>query len=310
MDYPKKILLFGATGSIGTYITEELVKSSSNFDRIGIFTSRSTVESKGDLTQGLKDKGVNIIVGDIKNENDVAAAYQDFDTVVSAVGRGAIVEQIELIRLAEESGTIKWFFPSEYGTDIEYGPESASEKPHQGKLKVRAYFDSSVKRMSHTYLVTGPYPEFYIRSVPGLPNVGGFDVKKKEAVLLGDGEGKVSFTAMPDVGKLLVAALLSPEASQNKALKVNSFTATPKEILAEFEKQTGASWKASYVPLEKLKREEEKSWKEGSPSATSFTLKRIWTEGGTLYEKRDNDLIKPVELKTLEQVVQEGLANA
>lgn len=53
------------------------------------------------------------------------------------MGRDVILDQIRLIELAEKSANIKRFFPSEYGTDIEYGPNSEHERPHQAKLKVR-----------------------------------------------------------------------------------------------------------------------------------------------------------------------------
>jgi hypothetical protein len=118
--------------------------------------------------------------------------------VISAYGRNAILKQITLIKLAEESETIKYFYPSEYGTDIEYGPQSPTEPPHQAKLKVRKYIQDNVKRLQYTYLVTGPYPEGFIG--PGMPisKAGGFNVPEKKAVLLGDGKGKVSFTTMPE----------------------------------------------------------------------------------------------------------------
>ncbi len=87
-------------------------------------------------------------------------------------------------------------------------------------------------------------------------------------------------------------AALHPEASRNKVLSVNSFTTTDKEILKEFEKQTGGQpWKVSYTRLDTLKKLEKEAWDVGNPFATLFTLRRIWAEGGTLYDKRDNDLI-------------------
>jgi hypothetical protein len=111
------------------------------------------------------------------------------------------------------------------------------------------------------------------------------------------------------VGKAVVAALRHPEAAFNKALKVQSFVVTPKQILAEFEKQTGAQWQVSYTPLQTLRDAEKKSWADSSPFATIFTLRRIWAEGGTLYEKTDNDSIglKDSELETLEDAVKRGL---
>jgi hypothetical protein len=62
-------------------------------------------------------------------------------------------------------------------------------------------------------------------------------------VVLGDGKWNVSFTTMRDVGVLLVAALLHPGTAEGvgevRTLKVNSFTATPEEIVKEYERQTG-----------------------------------------------------------------------
>jgi hypothetical protein len=228
------------------------------------------------------------------------------DTVISAVGRNVIAGQVELIKWADSTPNVKRFFPSEYGTDVEYSATtSPHEKPHQQKLKVRAFIKAEVKNLEITYLVTGPYSELFFGAPgSGWTDAGGFDVKAKKAVLLGDGKGPVSFTSMADVGNLLVAALLHPEAAKNKALCVNSFTATPDEILAEFEKQTGGQkWDVSYTSLEDLKKSEEKMWADGSPLATGYTLRRIWTEGGTLYEKRDNGIIGEPKMETLEDQV-------
>lgn len=120
-----------------------------------------------------------------------------FDTVVSAVGRNVIAEQINLIKLAEATPSISRFFPSEYGTDIEYYPESANEKPHQLKLKVRAYIKENVKRLQYTYLVTGPYSDMFITKAKNA-EYGTFDVKYKSATLLGTGNENISFTTQEE----------------------------------------------------------------------------------------------------------------
>lgn len=96
---------------------------------------------------------------------------------------------------------------------------------------------------------------------------------------------------MKSVGKLLVAAIQHPKASRNRALKVNSFTTTPNKILAEFEHQTCAKWCVEYVTLLELKGLEKAAWDNTDPLAAMFTLRRIWTEGGTLYHNTDNKMI-------------------
>lgn len=118
---------------------------------------------------------------------------------MSCVGRAGIDKQIPLIKWAAES-KVKRFFPSEYGTDIEYWPQSAHEPPHQLKLKVRAYMKEvhTWSDLEHTYLVTGPYSDLYFGPFTANPEVGSFNVKEKKAVLLGTGDEEVSFTAMAE----------------------------------------------------------------------------------------------------------------
>lgn len=85
---------------------------------------------------------------------------------------------------------------------------------------------------------------------------------------------------------------------------MNSFTTTDSEILKEYEKQTGGEpWKVSYTSVDTLKKLEKEAYDAEKPYAVIFTLKRIWAEGGTLYEKRDNYLIEAED-------VMESLADA
>jgi hypothetical protein len=46
------------------------------------------------------------------------------------MGRSVISQQIPLIQWAAETSMTR-FFPSKYGTDIEYSLKSVTEKPHQ-----------------------------------------------------------------------------------------------------------------------------------------------------------------------------------
>ena len=241
------------------------------------------------------------------------------DTVISAVGRNVIANQIDLLKWADSTSTIKRFFPSEYGTDIEYGPQSASEKPHQQKLKVRKFITENIQNVEVTYLVTGPYSDLFLgKAIPGNEKAGTFDVAARKAVVIGDGTNKISFTTMKDVGVLLVAALLHPPGpeeakdmgtskSKARVLRVNSFTTTPSEIVREFEKQTNSKFEVEYTSLEDAKEEETERWEKGDPLATLWTLTRIWAEGGTLYDRRDNERIGEPATEGLEEQVRKSI---
>ncbi|RFU74886.1 isoflavone reductase [Trichoderma arundinaceum] len=290
------VIIFGATGLVGKYISEAILNSATDFRRIGVFTSLDSLKTKAEAIATLKLRGAEVISGDINSKEDVTRALDGFDTVVSCVGRTALHTQVQLVQLADKHPDVKRFFPSEYGTDIEYGPSSAAEKPHQQKLKVRAQI-RELKNLEYTFIVTGPFANadfgLYFGATPiEREKTGTFDVKRKRAVLLGTGDDKVSFTTMRDTGKFVTAALKNLQETCNRVLIVNSFTTTPRQILAEYEKQTGGQpWDVSFTSLEGLKQLEGDAWSKEDPMAGAVTLKRIWTEGGTLYDHRDNGVL-------------------
>lgn len=111
------------------------------------------------------------------------------------------------------------------------------------------------------------------------------------------------------VGKLVVKVLLHPDQCKNKALKVNSFTATGNEILEEFEKQCGGEkWNVEHTSIEELRNLERDAWANKHPVAPIFTLRRIWNEGGTLYDQTDNRLIDAENMQTLSDAVANAIA--
>lgn len=218
---PKNILIFGATGTIGQPITNAILNAKTSFWKIGIFTSAQTVERKRDLILSFKHRGAELIVGDIEDEESISDAYkgksgqpfclplttitpaknppEGYDTVISCLGRTSIHTQLLLIRLAEQSSTINWFFPSEYGTDVDHDNGSAYEPLHQPKLEVRHYIEQHTTRLNHCYLVTGPYPHMWFSKTPdSLKETGSWDVANRSAVLLGDGETRIGFTTMDE----------------------------------------------------------------------------------------------------------------
>ncbi|KAI0017421.1 NAD(P)-binding protein [Xylariomycetidae sp. FL0641] len=303
---PSKILIIGGTGTIGRYITKAILSASPPVaQQVSLFTSPATASSpaKQELLTTWKQQGLMVITGDVRRADDVLAAYNGVDTVVSCLGRNGLALQMELLRLAEESETVRWFFPSEYGTDIEYDASSKDEKPHQNKLKVRKYISDTITKVKCTYVVTGPYIDMFLHFPPGAERVGGYDPRAKKAVVVGSGSDRIGFTTMPDVGKAVVAALRHPEVSKGKALRVQSFVTTPNDILDEFIRQTGPDWEVEHTSNQQLRDLEIDLWDNGSPSATVATLRRIWAEGGTLYDKTDNELLGLEDMESLSAVV-------
>ncbi|KAI1810295.1 hypothetical protein GGS20DRAFT_568227 [Poronia punctata] len=311
---PYKILIFGATGTIGKYISNAIISADPPVgDDISIFTSDATSRSpdKQALLSSWKSRGVRVLTGDVSDAARVSRVMDGVEVVVSCLGRNALAAQTELLRLAEQSPSVKWFFPSEYGTDIEYDASSRGEKPHQLKLKVRDFIRENLERVRCTHLVTGPYVDMYLDLVPNQERLGGYDVKLRVAHVIGDGNGPVGFTSMPDVGKLLVAALRHPREAMGKVLKVQSFVTTPLAIAQEFEQQMGEKWTVRHTTIEEIRQLEAQLWDDESPAATAATLRRIWAEGRTLYEETDNQRLGlgSEDMESLSTVVGRAIAS-
>ena len=64
------------------------------------------------------------------------------------------------------------------------------------KLKVRKFVRDNLKRVKVTYVVTGPYFDMWVDVAPGAEEAGGFDVSKKHAYVIDDGEGRIGFCTM------------------------------------------------------------------------------------------------------------------
>lgn len=61
---------------IGQYILQEIYNARSSFEKVGFFTSEATTKNKSEEVNGWKAKGVEVIVGDVNSEADVAEAYK------------------------------------------------------------------------------------------------------------------------------------------------------------------------------------------------------------------------------------------
>lgn len=70
----ENLLILGGTGYIGKYILEQIIQAKASFNQIVIFTSSSTAESKGQALTKLKERGVEVIVGDVNNPEELSKA--------------------------------------------------------------------------------------------------------------------------------------------------------------------------------------------------------------------------------------------
>jgi nucleoside-diphosphate-sugar epimerase len=72
----RNILIIGATGVIGTYITRAILDARDEFDRICVLTSQKTLVEKVQDIAALDAWGVEIFTGRLEKESAVKRAYE------------------------------------------------------------------------------------------------------------------------------------------------------------------------------------------------------------------------------------------
>lgn len=86
----ENILVIGATGVIGTYITRAIVDAQHQFNRICVLTSEKTVVEKVQDICALESWGVEVFVARLDDEEGVKEAYKGRDSLCSGLARATL----------------------------------------------------------------------------------------------------------------------------------------------------------------------------------------------------------------------------
>ncbi|KAJ2635300.1 hypothetical protein GGF40_003692 [Coemansia sp. RSA 1286] len=162
-------------------------------------------------------------------ENTVTAFQRAFDgieVVVSAVGVSAVMTQIEMIDGAIAAG-VKWFLPSEFGVSHYTSKYLPFKGPLDHMVDVQQYLEQKAKPkgLAYTIVYTGLAMDYLN------PQSIGLIVCKREAVLVGRGGSKVSFTTLADTNRLLIDILSRPTEMQNRVIRYAGSTTNMRELV-------------------------------------------------------------------------------
>jgi len=240
---PKNLLVVGATGSLGSQVTTEILKNKSF--HVNVLVRKEAHEKKKDLIETFKSHGAHIFDGDITDVDSIVAALKDVDTIVS-VFSGDFGAQKNLVEAAKKVPSVKRILPSEYGGDTTaLSPDSLS----YGKVLIQKAIEEA--GFEYTLIITGFFYEF-LTSAPF-----GFDHEKGELHLGGTGDEVILTTHTSDIAKFVPEILLDPR-SKNQTIYVQGERTTLNRVIKEFEHASGKHFKVTfYTPEQLLKQVEE-----------------------------------------------------
>ena len=304
----RKVLLIGATGSIGRYVLAGLISSPSLSVTI---LQRESSSAKSSST--LPPSTPVITIPDSYPTSALVSAFRGHDAVISCLTTLSITDQFRFIDAAIEAG-VRRYVPSEYGLNNMRADAQALCSVFRDKGAVQAYLrekatEGKIEWMS---VSCGMWLKWSMQN-----DFLGMRVKgegKKEMTLWDGGEGRFSVTTEENTARAVVNSLVeAPEETKNRNVLVQDFIATQREVLREIERQTGKKVVVDEIDAGERIRELQARLEKGAGQAVYGLI-----EAGFVTGKYGGDLEKEGEMLTdrlglvkhsLEEVVADALAS-
>jgi nucleoside-diphosphate-sugar epimerase len=194
--------------------------------------------SEDALLEQLTAKRVDVVI---------CAFPMDSDTVCNA--------QLRLIRAADRCPTVKRFIPSEFNVEYDAGDDVLPYPEKRFHLMARQ--ELAKTPLEYAYIYTGMFSDYF--ALPRVqstlrPLVFCVDAESGQAVLPGDGEGRMSMTFTRDFARYLVLALELDK--WPRIMTTVTSTVSMNELVKIYEKSLGRKLEVRYQPVEKLLKHE------------------------------------------------------
>lgn len=252
-NHVQTIAIVGATGTIGKFITRELLKGGKH-----TLTGITREDSNSQMPDGVKAAKVNYDA-----PSTIVKALRGQDVLIITMGTMAPRDQqLKLIEAAAEA-KVPFVMPNEYSPDVVARPDMGKDALIGDAVHAAHDLVEKLGVSSWIGLTSGFWYQY---SLVVSPNAFGFDVKSKTATFSDDGLTKTNISTWPQSGRA-VARLFSlpilpqdendkqPCLSQwkNKECHICSFFISQRDMLDSLLRVTGdkeSDWSVEYVPAQ------------------------------------------------------------
>jgi uncharacterized protein YbjT (DUF2867 family) len=291
-------LVIGATGLLGSTISHLLVGAGMEVRALARRTA-NTIE-----IEKLRERGVHLVRGDLKERATLDAACEGAGTVISTATctrsrqdgdsiRSVDLEgQLNLVQAARTAGVRHFVFIS--------FPEVSVQFPLQDAKRT---VERAIVASGMTYTILQPtfFMEFWLS--PAL----GFDAVAGKAQIFGTGERPISWVSYQDVARFAAASVTAP-AARNAVIKLGGPEAlTPHQVVRTFEQVSGRRFSVELVPEAPLRAK----WAAATdPLDKSFAGLMLYYAMGEVIDMTEPLQWSPGPLVSVRQFATHALAGA
>jgi uncharacterized protein YbjT (DUF2867 family) len=246
-----KILVVGATGSLGGRITRGLLaqgKPVRILARNNPISEELARQGRANFAQSLIEAGAQAIKADLKDRQSLDALVQDVDMVITtatATQRGGedTIQTVDLhgvlnlIDAAGAAGVKRFIYTSAFG---------AFEGHPVPLFDIKGTCEAALEKSGLEYTILSPsiFMEIWIGMVVGIPLMA-----KQPITLIGQGDHRHNFVSEADVAAYAIAAVDNSIAI-NQCINIGgpaSYTWT--EVVNAISQAVGISLPVQYLPL-------------------------------------------------------------
>ncbi len=281
------VLVAGATGFLGSEICRQLLEK--NIKVKGLVRATSDANK---VTQ-LKELGVEIVEGDLKDKPSLENALHGVSAIISTVSSTLSRQEGDSIQTVDDEGQNNLIDAAVSADISQFVYVSFCAMPGQfplqtAKRKVEKHLAES--GLSYTILQPTYFMEVWLS--PAL----GFDYPNTKATIYGEGKSKVSWIAIKDVASFAIASL-NNAAAKNKIIKLGGPEAlSPLQTVDIFEASHGKKFEIQFVPEETLIAQKDAA---EDPLSESFAALMLGVASGSEIDMKDTIDVFSIQLTSV-----------
>ncbi|KAK4221308.1 NAD(P)-binding protein [Podospora fimiseda] len=297
----RKVLLIGATGSIGSIILQALITSP-------IPISVTILKHAGSTAPPPPNIPVITLSSYNAPISTLVPILGGYDAIISCQTTFSVSSQLNLIDAAIQAG-VKRFFPSEYGLNNMRDDTQALCSVFKEKGTIQKYLREREDQIEWTSIACGTWLKWSFEH-----GFLGIDVKGKKTRYWDDGEGRFSINTEGLTAKAMVKAVTSHwEETRNRIVFLSEVVTSQREIVEEVERQMGGKkFEVEKVDMEEEVKRLQERFESGEKMAVVGLIEAGLVSGkfGTDFEREEEVMTEKLGLNklTLEEMVADALA--